>query len=814
MSVAIGIEIEVAGRAEPDLGLVLAGAHREAQSANRSGAASSHVASSSQPGLESFCSSLQSQLASLVAAVDTAGANETETNASAIDTKGIDAAAESICAATAENQSAATLTSTAGYALRWSLAAGQERGMSAGTMRPALLTSHEQIPAITPSIERPSSTSIVGDAKGSKYTHPLYSAVAHPATTCKSIREKSVYSSAVPDSALASLGITPLTLPATGSVIRVASEIPTTHIEPRQPVQSTAFPNIITQSPFNSSDSLSPDSVGSLSAVENDSARDKNPGEADAITLVGARSTEPGAFADPATLAASHSSIEFQVGAPQQERVPVQSQIETQPVGQTAKSVSTPVSGAQADRSTVASYSNSSPSPVSTSGDEKAGLSNSEPTPEHVTARMTHQVLSVPAILHENQASENGSTSLAVDSASLAREPTARKGEDNTLAGMDGNSISSFSIAQARETITAREAGEVPDAFARTHDGVRPAVRGTRALDVTLDDAGAMNSATASSPSAGEQISASGRTRVQATQPQPAIVQGQNQIQSQLEGQPVGRVPAPAASDQADRVGLSDNVDALHSQVTLARAGKSAVAGVGKVSSVALHVSRRIVTDNQLESGNHSVQAQTGSQAGDASALVRDSAGAHDAMSTKDGNADGATGTSAGSAAHETFAVLDADTRTGTPSWIYAGARRAEAGFQDPVLGWVGVRADASGGGVHATLMPGSAEAAQTLGGHMAGLNAYLAEKHTPVDTLTLAKPEGGEAGLNIGQNAGQGMNQEAGQKSSSESQSNPQPVMPAITAAVSQEIPEQTGSLGRTGGFPGHESAHISVMA
>jgi hypothetical protein len=243
MSVAIGIETETVRRAEPGLGQVLAGAHREAQGANRSGAAFAHVASSSQPGAESFRSNWQLQLASLVAAADTAGANEAETNASATDINGIDAAAQSIRAATSGNASAPTLPSTAGSALRWSLAAGQDGSSAVGTTRPALLTSREQLPALTRSIQRPQSTGTVGDAKSPQNIHPLDSAVGHAATTSKSTREESASSSAAPDSVLASLGINPLTLPAPGNAIPVASEIPATPIEAPQPVQPTAPPN-------------------------------------------------------------------------------------------------------------------------------------------------------------------------------------------------------------------------------------------------------------------------------------------------------------------------------------------------------------------------------------------------------------------------------------------------------------------------------------------------------------------------------------------------------------------------------------------
>lgn len=99
-----------------------------------------------------------------------------------------------------------------------------------------------------------------------------------------------------------------------------------------------------------------------------------------------------------------------------------------------------------------------------------------------------------------------------------------------------------------------------------------------------------------------------------------------------------------------------------------------------------------------------------------------------------------------GMGARETFAALDAEPGAGAPSWIHAGAQRAEAGFEDPVLGWVGVRADLGAGGVHAAIVPGSAEAAQSLGGHLAGLNAHLAAEQIPVSSLSMAAATGKES--------------------------------------------------------------------
>jgi hypothetical protein len=146
---------------------------------------------------------------------------------------------------------------------------------------------------------------------------------------------------------------------------------------------------------------------------------------------------------------------------------------------------------------------------------------------------------------------------------------------------------------------------------------------------------------------------------------------------------------------------------------------------------------------------------------------------------------------------------------------VNAGSHRAEAGYQDPALGWVGVRADSSGGQVHATLVPGSADAAQALGGHLAGLHDYLAEVHTPVESLTLANPESREVATGAGQDQNQGMNQGAGQGGSSESASQPPPAMQSgATASPSNALDAAAGPGNQAPEAYGRSGNHISVMA
>ena len=756
MSVAIGIGIEAPGRAEAGPGQVLGEAHREADGANWPRAAFAQVPSSSRPPEESFRSSLQSQFASLVAAADSADANATEKNPSVIDAKRVDTAAPSIRTATAENH---------------------------------------------PSLEPLLMANTVGDVKSPRNPHPLNLGSAHPLAHSKSIRKESASTRSLPELPVASLGNSLLILSPQGSANSASNRTPATHIEPQEPVQPAPHPGTTPQSPFNSWDSFTPNPPGNLSALEGSAAQNRSPGIAETITSVAAGSTALGAVADPFARAALPGRIDDQASAPQRMPAQVQDQIETRPGSNTVKSLLAPTSGDQANGTPETGDSDSVPPPAAPSRVEMTGSADYNPPPGPVAVRMAQQ------------AAEIRSGGLAVDSAPLLSQFTAANAEMNTHIGLVGGSASSDSSTPSHQTIAARNVDAVAP-LGRTHEGAMLGPRGTRAIDLNPDEAGLPNSALADSTAAAEQVSSSGRSRVDEAQPQQAITQEQNRIQAQPDGQVSERVAPLNASDQADRSFHPDNADASHSYAALAGAGKFAATGEGKVSQVVSRSSRLAITGSQAESGNHSLKVENNGLLQDASALVRDSASTHRAMSASDGNVSDLAGAPTRSGAHDTFAALDADTLAGTPSWIHAGARRAEAGFQDPTLGWVGVRAEASGGIVHATLMPGSAEAAQTLGGHMAGLNAYLAEEHSSVATLTLAAPEGRESGLGAGQDANHGMNQGGGQNSPSESQSSPHLVVPAIATAAAREIPGLTGNSGRAVGFTGNEGSHISVMA
>ena len=322
--------------------------------------------------------------------------------------------------------------------------------------------------------------------------------------------------------------------------------------------------------------------------------------------------------------------------------------------------------------------------------------------------------------------------------------------------------------------------------------------------------------------SAGEESPGPGRTESHAEYQPQTIPQGQNAIQAQYQTQEVKTVEVPASNLAPSPSPTNADPGLSQSSAPLAMspmAVKPEVAGsarsTGQTTMRLAHVASPVEAAQQE---NHLLGGHAGNSALDGSTLSRDLAGAPGAGNTSGNMAGTAPGAAAGVGGRETFAALDAGTTTGTPTWIHAGAQRAEAGFQDPALGWIGVRADGSGGGIHAALVPGSADAAQALGGLLAGLNAYLAEQHTPVESLTLAAPESRSAEAGTDQSASQGMHpgtgQNSGQDGYAQPQSNTQAGSPANTVTVLPEISAQASGLDGTGQAARPGGVHISVMA
>ena len=145
----------------------------------------------------------------------------------------------------------------------------------------------------------------------------------------------------------------------------------------------------------------------------------------------------------------------------------------------------------------------------------------------------------------------------------------------------------------------------------------------------------------------------------------------------------------------------------------------------------------------------------------------------HAAMNMQDvrGVSSNQASSAAGTHSADPFSSLDSGSATNarmdslgdSATWMHAGTHTAEAGFQDPSLGWVAVRAQLSGGALQASILPATTDAAQALGGHLAGLHAYLADHHVLTGTVTMAQPEASAgwsgAGHGNGHGGGQGSN-------------------------------------------------------
>jgi flagellar hook-length control protein FliK len=270
----------------------------------------------------------------------------------------------------------------------------------------------------------------------------------------------------------------------------------------------------------------------------------------------------------------------------------------------------------------------------------------------------------------------------------------------------------------------------------------------------------------------------------------------------------VAKVPSPGVGA---RSGVSA-IDSAEMSDRTASTGSNAP-GIGDaVPPITEAAARSAHRQSAAESQSPPAQTTAHGTGADASAWTRIPLGTHASFSDVAGSAalpaSGATG-----ASRETFAALDAGTAMGAPAWIHAGGQKAEAGFQDPTLGWVGVRADLSGGGIHATLMPGSAEAAQALSSHLPGLNAYLQDQHAPTAAVTVASQSGGlEAG--VGQNMQQGAGQNTEPNTVMEPQPSPHSGLDPVSGARTPASAAESRQLEPTASAGDPRGLHISVMA
>jgi hypothetical protein len=161
------------------------------------------------------------------------------------------------------------------------------------------------------------------------------------------------------------------------------------------------------------------------------------------------------------------------------------------------------------------------------------------------------------------------------------------------------------------------------------------------------------------------------------------------------------------------------------------------------------------------------------------------------------------------------FEALDQQPNDRGWRWTNAGTCRAEAGFADPSIGWISVRAHTDAGGVHATVVPGSTEAAQALASHMSSLNIHVTNQHLNVNTVTLSAPDSGSSfggfGGDLSRRNGEG-NDRRNQGPQSREQDSVEPI--AIDSFASRSADENVRNVLFSSVAPVFTGAHFSVMA
>jgi hypothetical protein len=170
------------------------------------------------------------------------------------------------------------------------------------------------------------------------------------------------------------------------------------------------------------------------------------------------------------------------------------------------------------------------------------------------------------------------------------------------------------------------------------------------------------------------------------------------------------------------------------------------------------------------------------------------------------------------SGAHEPFAAMDSVDNGGAPRWILAGSHKAEAGFQDPSLGWISVRAQSGAGGIHASVVAPSDVAAQVLGGQLEGLNAHLAGHFEQLKTVTLSTADTGPDGRDAGGGMLQGNGRDSGDGGQSQGKENSgSAALPKLTQDQAQRPSEErtpVADLAAVYGGMNPSTHHFSAMA
>ena len=827
MTVAARIEIVTAGRPEPGQSQILTKAQGRTQSAAWAGAPVLSQSSSAAPGTESFQSQWRSLLATLGA--DGNGLIQEEAGAD-----GIQNSAEPALAETPRKATPAAPTLSSAAALLPSPGGVPQGGPAAIATKLPVVGYRVAIPAWTTASKAPRQAAADLAAKPPMaVVRPAESANRpHAVTSAKGAKQETVSSGSKRALVSATAGSVPqaMAAPGAGSPVENAADL-----TPRLPLAnlSEAFPSVSIPDSFNPH-APHPDEPSRASGT---ATAEGNQGQ-DAVTgTKGTPPSQPGNSNEPAERtddSGDHATDIVIVPSAANSSRPGYPNASAEKAADAGSLPGITVTGTSVPPSSRPGYPNASAEKAADAG-SLAGITvtgtsvrpSSRPGYPNASAEKAADAGSLPGITvtgtSVTPSSPAGSSKAPVERAIEAGNLAVDQAEISTAHSFDPGhrgSIPGPTVTSARRA--ASGAGDpAPAAKTWPNPPTSPLVPvQTGAAVEPLDPKDSTPSSGTESWTAGEAAPPSGRMRPQVEESLELLTRPPHQIQPQPGSQGLEAAATANAGDWMDRPSAPANAAA--SQPTQLSAIPPLVRkiglGTGGGAPAGLHTASGPGMVDPVAHGREQLEGQLAGRAADSYAVARDLAGATAATNTVGGAAGGSASALARPAAGETFAALDAETATGAPTWIHAGAQRAEAGFHDPALGWVGVRADLGGGGIHASLVPDSADSAQALGGHMAGLNAYLAEQHTPVEVLTVAAPENHSAASGLDQTGSQQMHQGAGQDGGqgepSRQLSDSQRSSPAVTAAASLEDavpagrPDSSDQMARTGGN------HISVMA
>lgn len=300
-------------------------------------------------------------------------------------------------------------------------------------------------------------------------------------------------------------------------------------------------------------------------------------------------------------------------------------------------------------------------------------------------------------------------------------------GEDDTLAATTGTALPQNTGASTQSAV-AGVAGVVDSAAGGTAAHALTGKTASKALHASASNA----------------TGASGQAKAGSSTPGSAQAAGQSPTQAaadlSLQGVK-GDVNQPADSGATGTVKAKSGLSAGKADAVSATGSEKAPGSdrLAEAQNVA-GVNAAVVADAAQQAHATPLNAQNlaaahANSANELSSMVREQA-AQQAAGNPGPQAAGDAAPRTSMTAQDTFAALDSGGNH--VNWTHTGPQRVEAAFQDPVLGQVSVRADATGGNVHATLISSTNEGAQALSSHLGELNHFLNQQNSGINSVSV----------------------------------------------------------------------------